>query len=95
MTGKSLISVRNLSVHFPIGGAFFGQKLFVRAVNDVSMEIPAGMFFGLVGESGSGKTTFGRALLKAVPITEGHVEYNDEGVHYDLNNVSAGDLKDI
>ncbi|AYY12526.1 ABC transporter ATP-binding protein [Actinobacteria bacterium YIM 96077] len=34
----------------------------VHAVNDVSLEIPAGEFFGLVGESGSGKTTLGRMV---------------------------------
>jgi oligopeptide/dipeptide ABC transporter ATP-binding protein len=89
-----LISVRNLSVHFPLGGALFGPKHFVRAVNDVSLEITAGTFFGLVGESGSGKTTLGRALLKAVPITEGHIEYRDNGIDYDLSTLSAKDLKE-
>ncbi|MFQ5786012.1 MAG: ABC transporter ATP-binding protein [Alphaproteobacteria bacterium] len=94
MTEKPLITVRDLSVHFPIGGALFGHKSVVRAVNKVSMEIPAGTIFGLVGESGSGKTTLGRALLKAVPITEGYVEYNDNGVHYDLRALSASALKE-
>ena len=94
MTGKPLITVRDLSVHFSIGGALLGQKNIVRAVNKVSLDITAGTFFGLVGESGSGKTTLGRALLKAVPISEGHVEYSDNGVHYDLNALSARDLKE-
>ncbi|MFQ5468067.1 MAG: ATP-binding cassette domain-containing protein, partial [Kiloniellaceae bacterium] len=61
MTGKPLITVRDLSVHFSIGGALLGQKNIVRAVNKVSLDIAAGTFFGLVGESGSGKTTLGRA----------------------------------
>ncbi len=95
MTDKPLITVRDLSVHFPIGGgALFGHKHLVRAVNKVSIDIAPGTFFGLVGESGSGKTTLGRALLKAVPITEGHVHYNDNGTHYDLNAISAKDLKE-
>ena len=92
---KPLISVRDLSVHFPIGGgALFGHQHVVRAVNKVSMDIGAGTFFGLVGESGSGKTTLGRALLKAVPISAGRVEYHDDGVHYDLNTLSKSDLKE-
>ena len=95
MTDTPLITVRDLSVHFAIGGgAFFGHQKYVKAVNKVSIDIAPGTFFGLVGESGSGKTTLGRALLKAVPITEGHVEYNDNGVHYDLNSISAKDLKE-
>ena len=94
MTDTPLISVRNLSVHFPIRGALFGPKQFVRAVDHVSIDIAAGTFFGLVGESGSGKTTLGRALLKAVPITGGHVKYSDNGINYDLSQVSAAELKE-
>jgi len=94
VTDKPLITIRDLSVHFPIGGGLFGNKAVVRAVNKVSLDIPAGTFFGLVGESGSGNTTLVRAILKAVPITGGHVEYNDDGVHYDLSPLSAKDLKE-
>lgn len=95
MTDKPLISVRNLSVHFPIGGsALFGTQNYVKAVNKVSIEIEPGTFFGLVGESGSGKTTLGRALLKAVPITEGHIEYNDNGIHYDLGKITPTELRE-
>jgi oligopeptide/dipeptide ABC transporter ATP-binding protein len=81
-------------VHFPIAGGLFGPKKFVRAVDDVSIDIAPGTFFGLVGESGSGKTTLGRALLKAVPITGGHVKYSDNGVNYNLGELSAADLKE-
>jgi peptide/nickel transport system ATP-binding protein len=94
VTEKPLISVSELSVHFPIGGTVFGQKLFVRAVDKVSIDIAPGTFFGLVGESGSGKTTLGRALLKAVPLTSGHVKYSDNGVDFDLRDLSKADLKE-
>jgi len=77
VTDEPLISVHELSVHFPLGGTLFGPKKFVRAVDNVSIDIDAGTFFGLVGESGSGKTTLGRALLKAVPLTSGHIQYRD------------------
>ena len=94
MTDKPLISVQNLAVHFPLGGTLFGPKKFVHAVDNVSIDIAAGTFFGLVGESGSGKTTLGRALLKAVPITGGHIRYSDNGIDYDLSELSAADLKE-
>jgi len=88
------ISVRNLSVHFPLGRQLFGSPPVVRAVDDVSLEIPKGSFFGLVGESGSGKTTLGRAILKAAPITTGQVLYRDDEVEYDLGNIGKEQLKD-
>jgi oligopeptide transport system ATP-binding protein len=49
----------------------------VRAVDGVSLEIPAGPFgLGLVGESGSGKTTIGRAVLRLVPPAAGQIRFD-------------------
>ncbi len=95
MTETPLISARDLSVHFPIGGTIFGTKDIVRAVEAVSVDIKRGAFFGLVGESGSGKTTFGRALLRAAPITKGSVRFNDGNVDYDLAGLGKSALKDF
>ena len=94
MVATSHISVRNLSVHFPLGRQLFGSPPVVMAVDDVSLEIPKGSFFGLVGESGSGKTTLGRAILKAAPITTGQVLYRDDEVEYDLGSIGKEQLKD-
>jgi len=94
MSNRPLISARELSVHFPIGGSIFGTKHFVQAVEKVNVDIPRGSFFGLVGESGSGKTTLGRALLHAAPITHGHVNYNDDEVDYDLREIGKDQLRD-
>ena len=94
MTTPSLVSIRNLSVHYALGRKLLGQKAVVKAVDDVSLDIPKGCFFGLVGESGSGKTTLGRAILKAAPITNGHVGYDDGEVQYDLADISDSALKD-
>jgi oligopeptide/dipeptide ABC transporter ATP-binding protein len=91
---KPILSARDLSVHFPIGGGLLTSKVVVRAVEGINLDIPAGSFFGLVGESGSGKTTFGRALLHAAPITRGHVKYDDGEAAYDLAQVSKDELKE-
>jgi peptide/nickel transport system ATP-binding protein len=50
----------------------------VRAVRDVSLEIPAGDAFGLVGESGSGKSTVMRAIAGLIPHAEGRVTINGQ-----------------
>lgn len=90
---KPLIRTKDLSVEFSIGGKIFNKKT-LKAVNNVSFEIPRGAFVGVVGESGSGKTTLGRALLNAVDITGGEAEYDDGEVQFDLTNMSPGDLKE-
>ena len=93
MSDDILISARDLTVGYPMGNGLFKRSV-LKAVNGVSVEIRRGSFFGLVGESGSGKTTFGRALLKAAPITAGHARYTDHEVDYDLAEIGDAELKD-
>lgn len=52
----------------------------VRAVDDISFDIFAGETFGVVGESGCGKSTLGRALIRLIPATDGHVYLDGEDI---------------
>jgi oligopeptide/dipeptide ABC transporter ATP-binding protein len=90
----TLVEIRDLSVHYPIQGSLFGPRRVVQAVNDISIDIKRGQFFGLVGESGSGKTTLGRAILRAAPITEGSITFNDaDGTAHDVASMSRAGEK--
>ena len=93
MTEKPLIRIKNLNVEFPLGRTLFGKPPMLRAVNDVSLDIMPGQFFGLVGESGSGKTTLGRAILRAVPISSGKITFDDSEVCYDVGSLPKKELK--
>ncbi|MDF2234867.1 ATP-binding cassette domain-containing protein [Albimonas sp. CAU 1670] len=93
---RPLIDVQGLSVHYHLKGGVFGAPVVLRAVDRVSLEIPRGSFFGLVGESGSGKTTLGRAILKAAPISEGKIEYDDGEGRHDVGAMSnKGEIRDF
>ena len=93
MTEKPLISIKNLNVEFTIGRTLFGKAPMLSAVNNVSLEIMPGQFYGLVGESGSGKTTLGRAILRAVPISSGNITFDSRDVNYDVGSLEKNDLK--
>jgi oligopeptide/dipeptide ABC transporter ATP-binding protein len=75
-----LISVRGLKVYYPFYRGLLskitGTKLYVRAVDDVSMDIGRGEVVGLVGETGSGKTTLGKAIVRLVNPTGGQIIYD-------------------
>jgi len=77
-TGQTLLSVKNLKMHFPITQGIILQRQVgsVKAVDDISFDIQRGETLGLVGESGCGKSTTGRAILQLYKPTAGSVEFN-------------------
>jgi oligopeptide transport system ATP-binding protein len=80
VNGAPLLSVKDLKVHFRLGGGLFSRKNagVLKAVDGVSFDIKPGETLGLVGESGCGKTTLGRAVLRLLPNIEGRVVWLGE-----------------
>src|SRR6056297_396734 len=74
---ENLLEIKNLEKHFKLKKSIFSKTKVVRAVDNISFNVPKGCTFAVVGESGSGKTTLGRTLLKLIEPTGGKVLLND------------------
>jgi peptide/nickel transport system ATP-binding protein len=72
-----LLMLDGLKVHFPIRRGLLRRTVgHVKAVDGVSLAVPAGRTLALVGESGCGKTTVGKALLQLIEATAGSVQFD-------------------
>ena len=73
---ETLLSVQNLSKHFPIyKGVIRRQVGVIKAVDGISFDIRKGETLGLVGESGCGKSTAGRTILRLYDATGGSITF--------------------
>lgn len=74
---EPVLKVEGLQTWYPLRKGVFGRTYdYVKAVNDVNLEVYEGETLGLVGESGCGKTTLGRSILRLAEPTSGKVFFN-------------------
>ncbi len=77
-----MIRFRNVTVEYPGG---------VRALNDVSLDVPAGELVVVVGLSGAGKSTLVRTINGLVRPTSGTLEVDGR----DISSASKAELRAI
>ncbi|KJE48618.1 MULTISPECIES: ABC transporter ATP-binding protein [Acidiplasma] len=59
---------------------FRRKPVYVRAMDNVSIEVGKGKILGIVGESGSGKTTLGKIVSTIETPTDGKFYFNEEEI---------------
>lgn len=80
---RNILEVEHLCQYFTSG--FRGNRMTVRAVDDVSFSVRAAETFGLVGESGCGKTTTGRSIIRLYNPTSGTVRFDGRVISGKMN----------
>jgi len=71
-----LVELKNISMRFTTKPAFLKKnRIFLDAVNNVSLDIHEGEVFGLVGESGSGKSTVARIICGLYTPVSGAINF--------------------
>lgn len=79
---ESFVKIENISMWYPyknkkLSQLFKGEKQWVKAVDNVTLELKKGEILGIIGESGCGKSTLGRALARLETPSQGDVFVND------------------
>ncbi len=84
------ISVIDLNKEFILKNSIlFKNRIYLKAVNNVSFDINKGESFGIVGESGSGKSTIARLIAGLITVDTGSIKIFDKEV---VNNKNKGEV---
>ena len=70
-----ILQINNLSKWFSIDNVWNKRIGWLKAIDDVSLEVRKGEILGVVGESGCGKSTLGKTVMGIHPLTAGQITF--------------------
>ncbi len=96
---KTLVRVTDLAKTFDVSPPLLNRiverkpKLFLKAVDGVSFEIPKGQTLALVGESGCGKSTVAKLMVGLYAPTRGGFEFDGVDAHATFETAEGNKLR--
>ncbi|MGN0373061.1 MAG: ABC transporter ATP-binding protein [Enterocloster sp.] len=86
-----IVSAKDLCKWFPVKNGNRREKKYVKAVNNITLDIYKGETLGIVGESGCGKTTLGRTLIRLNEPTSGRIIFDGK----DITSLKENELRPL
>jgi len=79
----TLIQLQGVKTYFPHAKTALGRvRSWIKAVDNLDLDIYRGQNLGLVGESGCGKSTLGRTILRLAPLLEGKIIFDGREIQH-------------
>lgn len=76
-----LIRIKGLKKYYPVQRGFWSRTTgYIKALNNINLDIYKGQIIGIVGESGCGKSTLGKLLVRLIDPTEGEVIFKGKNI---------------
>ena len=90
-----LLSTKELKVWYPIKKGFLKRITgYIKAVDQVNINVFEGQTLGIVGESGSGKTTLGMAVLRLIK-SNGQINFFKKNQKLSINNFNFKQMRPL
>lgn len=87
-----IMRVEELSKYFPTKKFDENQqRMYVKAVDNVTFSVHEGETLGIVGESGCGKSTLGRTMIRLQEPTDGRIYFRGK----DISNLKEREMRSI
>ncbi|MGJ8529558.1 dipeptide ABC transporter ATP-binding protein [Maritalea sp.] len=93
--GETLLRLDGISRRFHLPTAFWQPKLYVQALDNISLEIKEGECVGLVGPSGCGKTTLSRIIAGLQTAQRGTIEFDGHAYGRQLGNMPTAARREL
>jgi oligopeptide/dipeptide ABC transporter ATP-binding protein len=88
----ALLRLEGVKKYFPILNAWKRRTGWLRALDDVTLDVHKGEILGVVGESGCGKSTLGKTVMGIHPPTAGSIVFEGNDIT-DLKPYAARGLR--
>ena len=80
MKNDVFLKAEHIKKYYENSKAGKSGKKWVKALDDVTLDIHKGELVGVVGESGCGKSTLARCIMHLIPVTEGQILFDGENI---------------
>jgi peptide/nickel transport system ATP-binding protein len=98
---QPILTVEGLKTYYrhadssPLSLIGLGKKEYVKAVDDVSFQVPRGLTLGVVGESGCGKSTLIKTIIGLEDMTGGEVEFMGFDLKGQVNSRDTATIREL